>query len=64
MFPIMLVQIHSGSTITILLFYSLEEHQKLLIIDQDVLLLVILASVLILAMGSMFNAIKSIKINP
>lgn len=49
--------------ITILLFYSLEEHQKLPIIDQDVLLLVILASVLILAMGSMYNAKKSIKIN-
>ena len=49
--------------ITILLFYSLEEHQKLSIIDQDVLLLVILASVLILAMGSMLNAKKSIKIN-
>lgn len=49
--------------ITILLFYSLEEQQKLSIIDQDVLLLVILASVLILALGSVFNAKKSIKIN-
>jgi len=49
--------------ISILLFFSLSEQQKLLILDQDVLLLVILASVFILAIGSMFNAKKSVKIN-
>lgn len=45
--------------ITILLFYSIPEEQKLAILDQDALLLVILASVVALAFGSMFNAKKS-----
>lgn len=47
--------------ITILLFYSIPEEQKLAILDQDVLLLVILASVVALALGSMFNAKKSVE---
>ncbi len=45
--------------ITILLFFSIPEPQKLAIVDQDVLLLVILASVIIMALGSMLNAKKS-----
>lgn len=45
--------------ITILLFFSIPEPQKLVIVDQDVLLLVILASVVILALGSMLNAKKA-----
>jgi NhaP-type Na+/H+ or K+/H+ antiporter len=45
--------------ITILLFYSIPDEQKLAILDQDVLLMVILGSVFILAFGSILNAKKS-----
>lgn len=45
--------------ITILLFYSIPDPYKSDILDQDVLLIVILASILTLALGSMLNAKKS-----
>lgn len=45
--------------ITILLFYSIPDAYKSDILDQDVLLIVILASILTLALGSMLNAKKS-----
>jgi hypothetical protein len=44
--------------ITILLFYSIPDEFKLVILDQDVLLMVILASVFILAIGSMYKGNK------
>lgn len=45
--------------ITILLFYSIPDAYKSDILDQDVLLIVILASIMTLAVGSMLNAKKS-----
>lgn len=45
--------------VSILLFYSIPVEQRLEIVDQDVLLLVILASVVILALGSLATAKKS-----
>lgn len=47
--------------VTILLFYSIPEDKKLPILGQDVLLILILASVFLLALGSMFNAKKSVE---
>lgn len=44
--------------ITILLFYSIPDEYKLGVLDQDVLLMVILASVFILAIGSMYKGNK------
>jgi Kef-type K+ transport system membrane component KefB len=45
--------------ITILLFFTIPDTMKLDIVNQDVLLLVILTSILVLALGSMLTAKKS-----
>ena len=45
--------------VSILLFFSIPEPQRLQIVGKDVLLLVILASVIILALGSMMNTQKT-----